>query len=60
MTGSAGAEAAAKWIADYFRQVGLQSFNENFLSSFQFNAGERVLPEKTRLKIAAEFSIIPR
>jgi Tol biopolymer transport system component len=53
MTGSAGAEAAAKWIADYFRQVGLQSFNENFLSSFQFNAGERVLPEKTRLDIAA-------
>lgn len=53
MTGSAGAEAAAKWIAAYFRQVGLQSFNENFLASFQFNAGERILPEKTRLEIAA-------
>jgi Tol biopolymer transport system component len=53
MTGSAGAHATAKWLADYFRQAGLQSFAENFAMPFQFNAGERVLPEKTRLEIAA-------
>src|SRR6266545_741074 len=52
MTGSAGAQATANWLADYFRQAGLQSFGENFALPFQFNAGERVLPEKTRLEIA--------
>jgi Tol biopolymer transport system component len=56
MTGTPGAEAAAKWIADYFRQLGLQSFVENFALPFQFNAGERVLPEKTRLEIATNGS----
>jgi Tol biopolymer transport system component len=52
MTGSLGAQATASWLADYFRQAGLQSFGENFAMPFQFNAGERVLPEKTRLEIA--------
>jgi Tol biopolymer transport system component len=51
MTGTAGAETAAKWIGDYFRQLGLQSFGGNFLLPFQFNAGERIRPEKTRLEI---------
>jgi Tol biopolymer transport system component len=53
MTGSAGAQAAAKWLADYFRRAGLQSFAGNFAIPFQFNAGERVLAEKTRLEIMA-------
>jgi Tol biopolymer transport system component len=53
MTGSAGAQATANWLADYFRRAGLQSFAENFAVPFEFNAGERVLPEKTRLEIAA-------
>ena len=52
MTGTAGAKLAADWLADYFRQAGLQSFNGNFAMPFQFNAGERVLAEKTRLEIA--------
>jgi Tol biopolymer transport system component len=56
MTGSAGALAAANWLADYFRQSGLQSFAENFAMPFQFNAGERVLPEKTRFEIATAAS----
>ena len=51
MTGSVGAQATANWLTDYFRQAGLQSFAENFTIPFQFNAGERVLPEKTRLEI---------
>ena len=51
MTGSAGAQAAANWLADYFRENGLKSFAENYALPFQFNAGERVLPEKTRLEI---------
>jgi len=51
MTGSAGAQATANWLADYFRRAGLQSFTGNFAMPFQFNAGERVLEEKTRLEI---------
>jgi Tol biopolymer transport system component len=53
MTGSPGAQAAANWLADYFRRAGLQSFAGSFAMPFQFNAGERVLPEKTRLEITA-------
>ena len=53
MTGTAGAKAAADWLAGYFREAGLQSFNENFAVPFQFNAGERVLAGKTRLEITA-------
>ena len=53
MTGSPGAQATAKWLADYFKQACLKSFAENFALSFQFNAGERILPEKTRLEIIA-------
>ena len=51
MTGSPGAKAAADWLADYFRQVGLESFDGNFAMPFQFNAGERVLADTTRLEI---------
>jgi Tol biopolymer transport system component len=56
MTGTAGAKAAAEWLANYFRQAGLQSFNGNFAMPFQFNAGERVLADKTRLEITARAS----
>lgn len=53
MTGSPGAQETAKWIANYFRDNGLKSFAENFALPFQFNAGERVLSDKTRLEISA-------
>jgi Tol biopolymer transport system component len=53
MTGTAGAKAAADWLADYFRKASLQSFNQNFAMPFQFNAGEHVLADKTRLEIMA-------
>jgi len=53
MTGSPGAQATAAWLANYFRENGLKSFAENYALPFQFNAGERVLAEKTRLEISA-------
>jgi len=52
MTGSAGAQETAKWLANYFRDAGLKSFAENYALPFQFNAGERVLPDKTALEIS--------
>ncbi len=56
MTGTAGAKAAADWLADYFRKAGLQSFDGNFAVPFQFNAGERVLADKTRFEITGSRS----
>lgn len=53
MTGSGGAQATAAWLANYFRENGLKSFAENYALPFQFNAGERVLAETTRLEISA-------
>lgn len=53
MTGSAGAQETAKWLGNYFRENGLKSFDPEYAVPFQFNAGERVLPEKTKLEIAA-------
>ncbi len=52
MTGTAGAQETAKWLANYFRDAGLKSFAENYALPFQFNAGERVLPDKTALEIS--------
>ncbi|HYJ04540.1 MAG TPA: M28 family peptidase [Chthoniobacterales bacterium] len=54
MTGSPGAQASAEWLANYFREAGLKSFGEKFSLPFPFNAGERILPEKTRLEIATD------
>jgi Tol biopolymer transport system component len=53
MTGTVGAEQTAKWLADYFRGAGLKSFSEDYALPFRFNAGERVLPDKTKLEISA-------
>src|SRR6476469_4762592 len=52
MTGSAGAQETAKWLANYFRDAGVKSFEENYALPFQFNAGEKVLPEKTKLEVS--------
>ena len=51
MTGTPGAQASAEWIADYFGQIGLQPLGQGFFFPFDFNSGERVLPEKTSLTI---------
>ncbi len=52
MTGTPGAQAAANWLADYFRTAGLKSFGNSFDLPFEFNAGERVIPEKSSCQIA--------
>lgn len=54
MTGSPGAQATAQWLADYFQRAGLKSFTENYSLPFQFNAGERILREKTTLEVTAD------
>ncbi|HEY3600979.1 MAG TPA: M28 family peptidase [Chthoniobacterales bacterium] len=51
MTGTVGTQASAQWLADYFRKIGLQPLGKDFLFPFEFNSGERVLPEKTSLTI---------
>ncbi len=54
MTGSPGAQASAAWLADYFRGLGLKPLGKDFFFPFEFNSGERVLPEKTQLEIATD------
>ncbi|HET9856761.1 MAG TPA: M28 family peptidase, partial [Chthoniobacterales bacterium] len=56
MTGTNGTKASAKWLSDYFGKIGLKSFGRDFALPFQFNAGERVLPEKCRLEIQTDGS----
>ncbi len=60
MTGSPGAQATAKWLADYFRKLGLKSFRDDYALPFEFNAGERVLAEKTRFEIKAGPQTLPQ
>ncbi len=50
-TGSDGAKAAAEWIADYFKKVGLKPLGDSFFEPFQFDAGVKLLPDKNRLAI---------
>lgn len=54
MTGTPGAQAAATWFADYFRQLGLKPLGQDFLEPFEFNSGERVQPGQTHCDITAE------
>ncbi len=54
MTGSAGAKASAEWLADYFKKVGLKSFGPDYAVPFEFNSGERVIPEQTNLALSSE------
>jgi hypothetical protein len=53
MTGTPGAQTSAQWIADYFRRIGLRPLSKNFFFPFEFNSGERVLPEKTTLEVTS-------
>src|SRR5262249_10219753 len=54
MTGTPGAQTSAQWIADYFHKIGLRPLGKNFFFPFEFNSGERVLPEKTALDVTTE------
>ncbi len=51
MTGSDGAQAAAKWLETYFKSAGLQPVGGSYLEDFQFNAGEFLVPEKNHLDL---------
>jgi Tol biopolymer transport system component len=51
MTGSEGGRAAAQWLAAYLRSTKLQSFADDFMRPFEFNAGVKVIAEKNRLSV---------
>lgn len=51
LTGSKGAELAADFIAKQFRQAGLKPLADSFFDPFSFNAGVKVVPEKTHLQL---------
>ena len=51
MTGSPGAQAAAEWLAAYFRGNGVKPFADGFFEPFEFNAGEKLIPDKNGLSI---------
>lgn len=50
-TGSPGAEATADLLAEYFKNLGLKPVGDSFFHPFEFNAGERILPEKNSLAV---------
>jgi Tol biopolymer transport system component len=54
LTGSPGATAAADFLAGYFRGIGLQPLGDDFFQPFEFNAGARVIADKSSLAIAAD------
>lgn len=56
MTGTPGAQAAAEWIADYFKTIGLKPLGDSFYEPFEFDAGVQQLPEQNRLTILTQIS----
>lgn len=54
MTGSPGAEATAEWLRNYYRALGLKPVGKDYFEPFEFNAGERMLPDKNKLTLALE------
>jgi Tol biopolymer transport system component len=55
-TGSEGAQASAEWLASYFRGLGLKPVGQatDFFQPFEFNAGERMLPDANKLMLTLE------
>jgi Tol biopolymer transport system component len=54
-TGSDGAKLAAEWLGEYFAKAGLQPLpdSKSFFQEFEFNAGERVIAEKSKLEVSS-------
>ena len=52
--GSDGAKLAADWLGDYFGKVGTKPLpgKDGFFLPFEFNAGERLVPEKNTLRVS--------
>ena len=55
-TGSAGAQAAAQWLASYFKDVGLVPLGDSFYQPFRFDAGVKLLPDKNSLAMTSGIS----
>lgn len=53
-TGEKGARESAEWIAEFFRQAGLQPLDGGYFQSFHFNAGVKLVPGKNRFEIAGD------
>ena len=51
MTGSPGARSTAEWLAAYFRGNGVKPFADDFFEPFDFNAGEKLIPDKNALSV---------
>jgi hypothetical protein len=60
MTGSAGALAAAEWLAAYFRGLPLQPLGGDFLEPFEFNAGVKIVPEKNGLSVGDKAFVLEK
>ena len=59
--GSDGARLAAEWLREYFAKAGLKPLpgGQSFFQEFEFNAGERVIAEKSKLEVIG-LSVEPR
>ena len=51
LTGSAGAQATAQWLAGYFRGLNLEDFGANFFQTFAFDAGVKMVAEQNQLAL---------
>lgn len=53
-TGTDGAKSAAEFLADYFKQAGIQPLpgRSDYFHEFEFNAGERVLADQSTLTLS--------
>ncbi len=53
-TGTPGAKASAEFLAGYFQSLGVKPLGDAFYEPFEFNAGARVEPEKSKLVVHAD------
>ena len=56
MTGTPGAAAAAEWLADYFRKIGLKPLGDSFAEPFEFDAGVKTIDGRNTLAITKDGS----
>ena len=54
MTGTPGAAAAAAWLADYFKKIGLKPLGDSFAEPFEFDAGVKVKPMQNTMSVLTE------
>ena len=56
LTGTKGAQMAANYIADYFREIGLkpQGDNGSYFQEFPFIAGTKIIPDQNHFLIIKE------